>query len=82
MENLALEQTGNLDDGVLEGSDWHARWIGASDTNLPSLLLRREFSVRPGLKRAQVNVCGLGEYEMTLNGEKIGDDFLRPADEI
>ena len=65
--------------GVLEQSDWHAQWIGAADTNIPSLLLRREFVVKPGLKRALVNVCGLGQYELTLNGKKIGDDFLSPG---
>ena len=65
--------------GVLEKSDWHARWIGAADTNIPSLLLRREFSVKPNLKRALLNVCGLGEYELTLNGKKVGDQFLSPG---
>jgi alpha-L-rhamnosidase len=65
--------------GVLEKSDWHAQWIGAADTNIPSLLLRRGFTVKPGLKRALVNICGLGEYELTLNGKKVGEDFLSPG---
>jgi alpha-L-rhamnosidase len=65
--------------GLLSTNDWQAKWIGAADTNIPSLLLRNEFVVKPGLKRALVNVCGLGEYEMTLNGKKVGDDFLSPG---
>jgi hypothetical protein len=65
--------------GVLDDADWQAKWIGAADTNIPSLLLRHEFVVKPGLKRALVNVCGLGQYEMTLNGEKMGGDFLSPG---
>jgi alpha-L-rhamnosidase len=65
--------------GVLEKPDWHAQWIGAADTNIPSLLLRREFFVKPNLKRALVNVCGLGQYEFTLNGKKVGNDFLSPG---
>jgi alpha-L-rhamnosidase len=65
--------------GVLNDSDWRAKWIGAADTNIPSLLLRREFTVKPGLKRALANVCGLGQYELTLNGKKVGDDFLSPG---
>ena len=65
--------------GILEKSSWQAKWIGAADTNIPSLLLRREFVVKPGLKRALVNVCGLGQYELTLNGKKVGDDFLSPG---
>jgi hypothetical protein len=65
--------------GVLSTNDWHAQWIGAADTNIPSLLLRHEFSVKSGLKRALVNVCGLGQYELSLNGKKVGDDFLSPG---
>jgi hypothetical protein len=65
--------------GVLNEADWQAKWIGAADANIPSLLLRREFSVKPGLKRALVHICGLGQYELTLNGKKVGDDFLSPG---
>jgi hypothetical protein len=67
--------------GVLQKSDWHAQWIGVPDgnTNVASLLLRHEFSVKSGLKRALVNICGLGQYELTLNGKKTGDDFLSPG---
>jgi hypothetical protein len=65
--------------GVLQNPGWRAKWIGAADTNIPSLLLRHEFAVKPGLKRALVHICGLGQYELTLNGKKIGDDFLSPG---
>jgi len=75
----AWSKTATWTMGLLSASDWHAEWIGAADTNIPSLLLRHEFVVKPGLKRALVNVCGLGEYELTLNGKKIGDDFLSPG---
>lgn len=65
--------------GLLNSNNWHAHWIGAADTNIPSLRLRREFFVKPGLKRALINICGLGQYEFTLNGKKVGDDFLSPG---
>jgi hypothetical protein len=65
--------------GVLDSSDWHAQWVGAADTNIPSLLLRKEFSVKPGLKRAIIHICGLGQYELMLNGKKVGDDVLAPG---
>jgi alpha-L-rhamnosidase len=58
---------------------WHAQWIGAGDTNISSLLLRKEFPVKPGLQRALINICGLGQYELTLNGKKVGDGFLSPG---
>jgi len=65
--------------GVLENDGWRAKWIGAADTNISSLLLRHEFAVKPGLKRALINICGLGQYELTLNGKKVSDDFLSPG---
>jgi len=75
----AWSRTASWTMGVLQKSDWHAQWIGAADTNLPSLLLRHEFAVKPGLRRALINLCGLGQYELTLNGKKVGDDFLSPG---
>lgn len=44
-----------------------------------TLLLRREFTVKPGLRRAIAFVSGLGHYEMSLNGAKVGDDLLAPG---
>lgn len=41
--------------------------------------LRREFTVKPGLKRATAHVCGLGQYEMFVNGSKNGADYLSPG---
>jgi hypothetical protein len=64
--------------GLLNEEDWHARWISAT-TKTQTLLLRREFVVKPGLKRALAFVCGLGYYEMSLNGSKVGDDLLSPS---
>ncbi len=65
--------------GVLAGPDWRARWISAPDTNFETLLLRREFTVKPGLQRALVNICGLGQYELSLNGKTANDGLLAPG---
>ena len=65
--------------GVLNPADWRAKWIAAPLPGPPSTLLRREWVVQPGLKRALVNVCGLGQYELTLNGKQVGDDLLSPG---
>ena len=44
-----------------------------------SLLLRRRFTVRPRLTRAVAFVCGLGQYEMSVNGGRVGDALLSPG---
>lgn len=64
--------------GLLADADWRAKWITAP-TNASSLLFRREFMVKPGLRRAIVHVCGLGQYELCANGSKVGDDLLAPG---
>ncbi len=64
--------------GLLDDTDWQARWIGP-EAESQTLMLRREFAVKPGLKRALAYVCGLGHYEMSLNGEKVGDALLAPG---
>ncbi len=65
--------------GLLTDADWQAKWIGAADTNDVTLLLRQEFVVKPKLRRALMFVCGLGTYELSLNGKKAGDDFFPPG---
>lgn len=74
----AWSKPATLTTGILSDADWQAQWI-AAPTNPPTLLLRREFSVKPGLQRAVAHVCGLGQYELTVNGTKSGDDLLSPG---
>jgi len=64
--------------GLLTVSDWQGKWI-AAPTNASSVLFRREFSVKRGLRRAIVHVCGLGQYELSINGCKIGENLLAPG---
>jgi alpha-L-rhamnosidase len=45
----------------------------------PSPLLRREFSIAKEVASATATVCGLGLYELHLNGKKVGDRVLDPA---
>ncbi len=70
--------------GVLDRADWQAQWISAAalETNhnaLATLLLRREVAIKPRLVRAVMHLCGLGQYELTLNGRKVGADLLAPG---
>ncbi len=64
--------------GVVGLEEWPAKWICAPAAT-EALLLRREFVVRPNLKRAVAFVSGLGQYEMSLNGAKSGAECLSPG---
>jgi len=59
--------------GLLKEDDWKARWIGGGD------LFRSQFIIDGRVKRARAYVCGLGYYELRINGEKVGDHQLDPG---
>lgn len=44
-----------------------------------SLLLRKEFLVRPGLTRAVAHYCGLGHHELHINGNPAESELLAPG---
>ncbi len=45
----------------------------------PAPLLRKSFTVGKPVKSAEVAICGLGLHELYLNGKKVGDHVLDPA---
>jgi hypothetical protein len=51
----------------------------SNDPNYSSMLLRKEFTTTSKLKRAVVQVSGLGQYELYINGGKTGDYLLAPG---
>jgi hypothetical protein len=51
----------------------------SDDLNFSSMLLRKEFNLEHDLRRAVVHVSGLGQYEMMINGKKVGDYLLTPG---
>jgi alpha-L-rhamnosidase len=44
-----------------------------------ALYIRKEFSFGGSVRRARAYVCGLGLYELRINGRKVGDRVLDPA---
>ena len=69
--------------GLLAPDDWQGTWIGpadgAADRVEPAPLLRRDFVVAGPVRAARAYVCGVGYYELRLNGEKVGDHVLDPG---
>ncbi|WP_419699487.1 family 78 glycoside hydrolase catalytic domain [Mucilaginibacter sp. NFX135] len=51
--------------------------LGAANDVLP--LMRKAFNVEGKLKKATLYLCGLGHFELSLNGKKVGDHFLDPG---
>ena len=77
--------------GLLRPEDWQAMWVGLDrhdgspeaahpeQRRLPARYLRREFSLDKPVLRATAYVCGLGLFELLLNGSKVGDHVLDPG---
>lgn len=57
---------------------WTAKWIAAPFGKDVSPLIRTTFSGKDVVS-ARVYVCGLGTYELYMNGEKVSADLLAPG---
>lgn len=78
--------------GLLEKSDWVAKWIGGKPVVLtgdhkadslarlmsPSPLLRKSFRSAEPIVRGTMYVTALGLYEVKINGQRVGDHVLAP----
>ncbi len=67
--------------GLLNQEDWRAEWISAGSRYITNWAMqyRREFLVCSEVAKAKVYISGLGFYELTINGRKVGDHVLDPA---
>jgi Glycogen debranching enzyme len=51
--------------------------MGKLANKLP--LLRKEFNATKSVQQATIFISGLGHFELSMNGQKIGDHFLDPG---
>ena len=70
--------------GLLQPSEWQARWIATTwpevdSISNPSPLLRREFTVRGPVRAARLYVTSHGLYEAYVDGKRVGDAVLTPG---
>ena len=63
----------------LDARAWGGTWIAAGPQEAALPLFRRGFEVKKPVKRAVVFVCGLGFYELRLNGARVGDSVIEPG---
>jgi len=77
--------------GLLSMQDWTARWIGAPKKKKrighmffpkkemdPSPMLRKVFFIEKPINGAILFASALGEYEISINGSRVGDRVLAP----
>ncbi len=74
---------------LLDPKDWAGRWIEDGKptprkdeefyADDPAPLFRKAFSLPRGVKQARLYITGLGYYEASLNGRRVGDQVLDPG---
>jgi alpha-L-rhamnosidase len=70
--------------GLLTPADWKADWIESSidedvSDSTPCPYLRHQFKVHSPVKDAKVYVTARGLYELSINGQKAGDEVFTPG---
>jgi alpha-L-rhamnosidase len=61
------------------GSPWEARWIRADLNKDEHPYLRKDFTLEGEAVWARAYACGLGLYELEINGRKVGGEYLMPG---
>lgn len=74
---------------LLSAEDWKGKWICENKQlpqkeeelydEFPAPLLRKDFKVDRKVKRARAYISGLGYYELSINGARVGDQVLDPG---
>jgi len=58
---------------------WQAQWITPDFDPSQHPVLLKSFRADKPVKSARAYVCGLGLYELYINGKKAGDEYLTPS---
>ncbi len=87
---LKAEWIGAIDKkeaNIPEGRIYHAlaasseaaeKWMNTHPLSKRSIYLRKDFSIDKKIREAIIYISGLGHYELSLNGEKVGDSRFDP----
>jgi alpha-L-rhamnosidase len=67
--------------GMIEQDNWKGKWItDTHDYNLkPAPYFRKEFTLDKDIESARVYIAVAGLYELSVNGERIGNHRLDPV---
>ena len=75
-------QQANIPEGrTYQGSvlkETRQQWAAADTLSRRSIILRHSFRPFKAVSKAELRICGLGFYELTLNGQKVGTSEFAP----
>ena len=76
--NAHLPEGRTFSGSELKNPEVKAAWAAVDTLSGKSIWLKKDFEVCKAVKEATVYICGLGFYELQLNGRKVGDAVLAP----
>ncbi|MCJ7843201.1 glycoside hydrolase family 78 protein [Lederbergia sp. NSJ-179] len=67
--------------GLLHSTEWEGEWIAPPNSlnGEPCPKFARTFSINRKVKKARIYATALGLYELSLNGERVGDAYFTPG---
>ena len=82
--NSAWSEPAYWEMGLLQPSDWKARWVTPNlqedpAKSNPAPILRRVFDGRGNIASARLYASAMGLYELELNGNRVGDQYFTPG---
>ncbi len=65
----------------MSNHQWKGKWIGAQMTveDRFAPIFKKEFTVSKEIEKAEIYICGLGLFELRINGSLPDDTVLNPA---
>ena len=71
--DIAWFETGKL------RNNWEAKWITSNIESEKLPVFIKNIDISKKIKNARAYVCGLGLYELEINGNKVGDEYFAPG---
>ena len=70
--------TGRWSNTVFKKDSFIQKWQNVDSLSARSIIVKKDFQAKGKIAKAVVDVCGLGHYELTVNGQKVGDSEFAP----
>lgn len=79
-DGTVLQAESRFETGIFHAEEWLGQWLQAPAPECgKSPQFRKNFYLDKLPQRSRIYICGLGYYELYLNGRKVGDRVLEPG---
>lgn len=76
--NTVESEMAYFETAFFDVSRFEGKWVGETESD-EHHIYRKTFSLTKRIAKARAYICGLGHYELMLNGNKVSDYVLQPG---